>query len=266
MKVLFIGDIVGESGQKAIKKFLPTIKQKYKPQLTIANGENISNGKGISEKLYKWLLAQGIDVVTLGNHAWDDQDIYNFIDEAKVLVRPINLPDTTPGVGVRYIRVNEHEIAVINCLGTVFMNPALNPFFELPKVLKEVKKRTRHIIIDFHAETTSEKEAIAYYLDGQVSAVLGTHTHVQTADAQLLPNKTAYISDVGMTGARVSILGCRTEEVIKRFVTQLPTRLEQPNTEDVLLSAVVVSLNQDGLATKIESLYIHNHTFTKLTC
>lgn len=259
MKVLFIGDIVGVSGQKAVSDYLPSIKQQHKPQLTIANGENLSDGHGITEKLYKWLLSQGVDAVTLGNHSFDNRNIYDFIDSAKCLVRPINLPDSTPGKGIYYVKVNEIEIAIINVLGNIFMNPALDTFSYLEKIIPEVKKRTNHIFVDIHAEATSEKQALAYWLDGQVSAVIGTHTHVQTNDARILPKGTAYQSDVGMTGALNSVLGFKKEDSIQRFRSKLPTRIEQEIDSRVLFSACVIDIdNKTALANSIKPIYITN--------
>lgn len=259
MKILFIGDIVGVSGQKALEYYLPMIKQEHKPQLTIANGENIADGRGITEKLYKSLLSQGVDVITLGNHAFDNRDIFNFIADAKCLVRPLNLPESTPGKGIHYVRVNEIEIAIINVLGNIFMSPSIDLFYYLEQELAKVRERTKHIFIDLHAETTSEKQAAAYWLDGKVSAIIGTHTHVQTNDARILPQGTAYLTDVGMTGSLNSVIGFRKEDSISRFVTKLPVRLEQAVGNDLLLSAAVIELdNKSGKAKKITPVYLHN--------
>ncbi|WP_124057455.1 TIGR00282 family metallophosphoesterase [Vaginisenegalia massiliensis] len=257
MKVLFIGDIVGTSGQKALTQFLPTLKQIYKPQLTIANGENMADGRGLNEKLYKQLLHHGIDVITMGNHTWDNREIFDFIDRASCLIRPINLPKTTPGVGLRYVKVNQTEWAIVNVLGSVFMSPCLDPFDYLPPVIETIRRRTPHILIDFHAEATSEKQALAWLLDGQVSAVLGTHTHVQTRDARILPQGTAMISDVGMTGCLDSVLGFRPQEAIRRFTSKLPARLEQATTDNIVLSAVLLDVdNVTGKTRSIEPIYI----------
>ncbi|MDO4432675.1 MAG: TIGR00282 family metallophosphoesterase [Aerococcaceae bacterium] len=265
MKVLFIGDIVGASGQTAIQHFLPILKKQYRPQVTIANGENLADGRGITEKLYKWLLSQGVDCVTLGNHAFDHRDIHQFIHEATCLVRPANYPSETPGKGVHYIRVNQVELAVVNLLGNVFMNASQDVFQFMRQQLDAIRERTPHIIIDFHAEATSEKQALAYFLDGKVSAVIGTHTHVQTNDARILPKGTAYMTDVGMTGALESVIGFRKEEVIQRFVTQLPVRLEPQVSQETVLSAVVLDLdNKTGKATHIQSLYITPKTLAQL--
>ncbi|MBG9979823.1 TIGR00282 family metallophosphoesterase [Facklamia sp. DSM 111018] len=252
MKLIFIGDIVGENGQNAIVEFLPQIKQEFRPQLTIANAENISDGRGIHQKHYKWLLNQGIDVITLGNHAFDNRNIFEFIHNAKCLVRPINLPESTPGHGVHYVKINHLEIAVLNVLGTAFMNIGINAFVYLDTLIDQIRKRTPHIFIDFHAESTSEKQAFAHWLDGKVSAVVGTHTHVQTNDGHILNKGTAYLTDVGMTGSADSIIGFNKQTVIHRFLTQLPSRMEVEVKGPRLLSAVFLELDdQTGKALKI---------------
>lgn len=268
MRVLFIGDIVGTSGQKAIEKYLPQMKKHYRPQFTIANGENLSNGRGITEKLYKWLLNQGVNAITLGNHAFDNREIFTFIDKADSLIRPYNLPTTTPGHGLRFIKINNIELAIINILGNAFMNPAQDLFHTLIELIENVRKRTKHIIIDIHAETTSEKQAVAWLLDGKVTAVLGTHTHVQTKDARILKGGTAFISDVGMTGSIESIIGFKPSDVIQRFVSQLPTRLEESVSNHVLISAVYLDINdQTGLVSRIEPIYLTDkeHTHQNVT-
>lgn len=268
MRVLFIGDIVGTSGQKAIEKYLPQMKKHYRPQFTIANGENLSNGRGITEKLYKWLLNQGVNAITLGNHAFDNREIFTFIDKADSLIRPYNLPTTTPGHGLRFIKINNIELAIINILGNAFMNPAQDLFYTLIELIENVRKRTKHIIIDIHAETTSEKQAVAWLFDGKVTAVLGTHTHVQTKDARILKGGTAFISDVGMTGSIESIIGFKPSDVIQRFVSQLPTRLEESVSNHVLLSAVYLDINdQTGLVSRIEPIYLTDkeHTHQNVT-
>ncbi|XJS11563.1 TIGR00282 family metallophosphoesterase [Aerococcaceae bacterium WGS1372] len=256
MKILFIGDIVGQSGQSAIKHHLTELKKEYRPQVTIANGENIADGRGITENLYKWLMSSGVDVVTLGNHAFDHRNIFSFIDDAKCLVRPVNMPEGTPGKGVHFVRINDTELAVINLLGNAFMKPSLDAFDYMSKLIEKVRARTNHIFIDFHAETTSEKQAMAFWLDGKISALVGTHTHVQTNDARLLPKGTAYQTDVGMTGALNSVIGFRKEDSIQRFRSQLPTRLEQETSNEAILCASIIETNpKTGLAQSIQSIY-----------
>ncbi|MBD3948369.1 TIGR00282 family metallophosphoesterase [Tuanshanicoccus lijuaniae] len=264
MRLLFIGDVVGKKGQAALTQYLPHLKQQYRPQVTIVNGENIDNGRGISEKLYKWLLSTGADVVTLGNHSWDNREIYDFIGSAKSLVRPINLPTVTPGKGVHFIKVNQYELAIVNALGSVFMGACIEPFNDLPEKIAAIRQRTPLIFVDFHAEATSEKQALGYLLDGSVSAVVGTHTHVQTSDARILPLGTGYITDVGMTGALDSVIGFNSQQVVNKFKTQLPTRLEQSMSEAVVLSGCFLELDdKTGRCLIIEPIYLTNDTKTK---
>lgn len=258
MKILFIGDVVGTIGRETVQQYLPLIKRKYKPQVTIVNGENAANGRGITEKIYKQFLQDGADVITLGNHAFDNKNIFEFIDDAKRLLRPANFPDTVPGVGITFLSVNQIELAIINLQGRVFMNSLNDPFQTMDDLLKQCKERTSHIFVDFHAETTSEKQAMAWYLDGRVSAVIGTHTHVQTNDARILPQGTAFLCDVGMTGSYDSILGMEKDAIIKKFINQLPTRFEVPEKGRTILSACVVDIHdKTGKAQAIHPIVIN---------
>lgn len=259
MKLLFIGDIVGQIGREALKTYLPKLKEKYKPQLTIANAENAAHGKGITEKVYKELLQCGIDMMTMGNHVWDNSDIFNFINDAHKLIRPVNLSKHTPGVGYRFVKINQQILAIINLQGVVFMNHSDNPFEKVKEIVEECRKQTPHIFVDFHAEVTSEKQAMGWFLDGKVSAVVGTHTHVQTNDARILPQGTAYLSDVGMTGAYDGILGFKKEGIIDRFQTQLPTRHEVIEQGRYLLSACLIEIDDNtGKAKNIQPIMIND--------
>lgn len=259
MKLLFIGDIVGQIGRDAVRTYLPKLKEKYKPQLTIANAENAAHGKGITEKIYKELLQCGIDMMTMGNHVWDNADIFNFIDDAPKLIRPANLSKHTPGVGYRLVKINQQLLAIINLQGVVFMNHSDNPFEKAKEIVEECRQQTPHIFVDFHAEVTSEKQAMGWFLDGQVSAVVGTHTHVQTNDARILPHGTAYLSDVGMTGAYDGILGLKKDGIIDRFQTQLPTRHEVPDSGRLLLSACIIEIDDTtGKAKSIQPIMIND--------
>ena len=254
MRIIFIGDVVGAMGREMVTTYLPKLKQKYRPQVTILNGENAASGRGITEKIYKKFLQDGADVVTLGNHAWDNRDIFEFIGEAKKLVRPLNFPvATTPGQGHVLIKVNQVELAVINLQGRALMTDLDDPFQKIDQLVTELEERTPLIFVDFHAETTSEKQAMGWFLDGRVSAVVGTHTHVQTNDGRILPGGTAYLTDVGMTGPYDGILGMKREAVLGRFQTALPHRFEVVESGRANLSYCVIDLNdQTGRATKIE--------------
>lgn len=259
MKLLFIGDIVGNMGRSAIAHYLPLLKKKYRPQVTIANGENVSNGRGITLAHYKELLQWGIDVITLGNHAWDQRETIDFIEDVNKLVRPANYAEGVKGEGIKFIKVNQYELAVINLQGRVFMNSLEDPFRVADRLIEQCKKRTPFIFIDFHAEATSEKQAFAWYVDGRASAVVGTHTHIQTNDARILPGGTGYVTDVGMTGAYDSVLGMERQAVIHKFLTQLPTRFEVPKEGRFMLSACLIELDdKTGKTKKIESFILND--------
>ena len=262
MRVLFVGDVYGKIGREMIDHYLPKLKSFYKPGVTIVNGENAAHGKGITQKIYKQLMSAGADVVTLGNHTWDNKEIFEFIDEADHLVRPANYPEGSPGKGLTIVNKNGVEFAVINLQGRTFL-PAIDcPFRTADRLIKEAKQRTSLIFIDFHAETTSEKLALGWYLDGKVSAVVGTHTHVPTADERILDKGTAYLTDVGMTGPYDGIIGVQREAVIRRFMTSLPVRFES-ETGRGQLSAVIIDINDGtGKATKIKRQLINDdHPF-----
>ncbi|WP_078391436.1 TIGR00282 family metallophosphoesterase [Shouchella patagoniensis] len=263
MRLLFIGDVVGSPGRDMVKDHIKTLKQQHKPTVTIINGENAAHGKGITEKIYKSFLEQGAQMVTLGNHAWDKREIFDFIKDAKWLIRPANLPEGTPGVGYRMMNINQTKLAVINLLGRTFMNPADCPFRTADAILEEIGDRADCIFVDFHAETTSEKQAMGWYLDGRVSAVIGTHTHVQTADERVLPQGTAYLSDAGMTGPLDGILGMDREAVLHRFLTGLPARFEVAEGKKQLNGAVVDIDERTGRATRIERISISDETLLR---
>lgn len=259
MKILFIGDIVGSLGREMVREWLPKLKEKYKPQATIVNGENAAGGRGITEKIYKELLQSGVDLVTMGNHTWDQKEIIDFIGNSKKLIRPANYPnnDVTPGEGIAFIKINQLELAVINLHGRSFMGDLEDPFRIGEELVEEARKRTSHIFIDFHAEATSEKEAMGWFMDGKVSAVVGTHTHVQTNDARILPEGTAYQTDVGMTGFYDGILGMKKEPILHKFITQMPSRFEVPETGRRKLNGCYIEINDStGLATRIEPIRI----------
>lgn len=263
MKILFIGDVVGSPGRDMVKEYLPKLKSKFKPNMTIINGENAASGKGINEKIYKQFLEWGAQAITMGNHTWDKKEIFDFIDSAKYMVRPANFPEGTPGKGIVFINCNNIEVAVINLQGRTFMPPLDDPFQKVDELIAIAKERTNIIFLDFHAEATSEKQAMAWYVDGRVSAVVGTHTHTQTADERVLPGGTGYISDVGMTGPYDGILGVQKDAVIKRFLTSLPVRFEIDEDGNNQLNAVLVSIDEKtGKSVSVQRIMINrDHHF-----
>lgn len=224
MKILFIGDIVGSVGRKALKTCLPALKNKYNPHWIIANGENAAAGRGITAAIAKDFFELGVHGITMGNHTWDQKEIFDFIDKEDRLVRPANFPQGTPGKGMTFIKVKDIELALINLQGRTFLPPLDCPFEKANELVEQAKKKTKYVFVDFHAEATSEKLAMGWHLDGKVSAVVGTHTHVQTNDERLLPQGTAYVTDVGMVGPRDGILGMERNAVLQKFKTQLPVR------------------------------------------
>lgn len=220
-KALIVGDVVGKCGRAAFEKALPELQWQLDVDFTLVNGENTSNGRGLNRKGFDFYRDLGVDAVTLGNHLYGNREISGLLAKEERLARPANLPPATPGEPYRIVPCGEVKIAVLNLLGRVYMNmPALDcPFRRAEELLKEIRAVTSIVLVDFHAEATSEKLALARFLDGRVTAVFGTHTHVQTSDVRILPRGTAYLSDVGMTGAYDSILGVESEQVINRFLT-----------------------------------------------
>jgi len=266
MKLLFIGDIVGRPGRELVRRWLKTIREAYAIDLVIANVENAAGGAGVTREITDELLNQGIQVLTSGNHIWDKREVLEFIGAVPQLVRPANYPAGTPGGGSHVWRGPHGEaVGVINAMGRVFMASLDDPFAVVTQEIAKVRADgARIIVVDFHAEASSEKLAFGWYLDGQVTAVLGTHTHVQTADDRVLPGGTAYISDVGMTGAHDGVIGMERSAVIARFTTGLPMRYESA-VGDPRLHAVVVTADPDtGRATAIERLSLDIAALTSL--
>lgn len=227
MRLLMIGDVVGRPGRKAVRQNLSELRRDYDLSLVIANGENASGGVGITKNEAEELFSYGVDIITSGNHIWDKKEAYEYIDKNKHIIRPANYPPGLPGSGVVvYETKNRYKIAVLNLSGRAFM-PALDcPFRMADELIENLQGRANAIIVDFHAEATSEKIAFGWYLAGRAAAVCGTHTHVQTADERILPGGTAYITDLGMTGPYTSVIGSNKDIIIKRFLTQLPMRME----------------------------------------
>lgn len=251
-RILFIGDIVGRPGRKIVKTVLSELMKTEAVDLVVANGENAAGGFGLSLEVTRELLFSGIDVITLGNHTWDNRDIYNVLDQEPRVVRPANYPDGTPGAG-SYLAISAkgEPVGVINLLGQVFLEALQSPFQIADELVSELSKETKIILVDIHAEATSEKMALGWYLDGRVSAVLGTHTHVETADERVLPQGTAYITDVGMTGPINSVLGVDSELVLKKFLTKRPVKFEVAGGP-IVLHGVVLEISATGLATSIK--------------
>ena len=234
MKILAVGDIIGETGIKELKNKLYQIRQKEEIDFVIVNGENAAEGMGITEKNFNDTISQHVDVVTMGNHTWGKKDIFAFIDNPK-LIRPANYSKGVPGKGYNIFNCKNKKIAVINLIGRVYINVlSENPFLVVKDIIKKIKDKVDIIIVDFHAEATGEKITMGYYLDGKVTAVFGTHTHVQTADEKILPKGTAYISDIGMTGTKNSALGMDVSVALKRFETSLPERYKVASGEGML--------------------------------
>jgi len=255
MKILFIGDVVGKGGRQALRELVPDLRRKYNCCFCIANGENMAGGGGFTRKAINSLEQAAIDVFTGGDHMWDQRD---FIQEIKALpnvIRPANVNPTQPGKGYGIFRIPiGGNIAVISLLGRTFMRyPSQCPFLTADKILAEIKDKTQNIIVDFHAEATSETIAMGRYLDGRVSAVLGTHTHVPTADEQIFPGKTAFQSDVGMVGAKESILGRKIAPVLHRFITGMPARFTVENT-GIRLHGTIVEIDANGKAISIQRI------------
>lgn len=260
MKLLFIGDIVGEPGRKAVKALLPILRERHELDFVIANGENSAGGNGITAKTAAEIFAAGVDVITSGDHVWDQKEVMELLAADPRALRPINYPPGTVGQGsgvfqrrnAKLETRNRIPVAVLNAQGRTFMPALENPFLMVPPEIERLRQQTKIIFVDFHAEATSEKIAFARMLDGKVSAVVGTHTHVQTADEQIFPGGTAYLSDAGFTGPHESVLGREIEPVIKRFVSNLPQRFEVAKNRVILHGAVVEVEEATGLATRIQ--------------
>lgn len=244
MKVLAVGDIVGRPGREAIKSLLPKLKAKENLDFVIANGENAAGGSGLTPKIVEELLSLGIDVITSGDHIWKKKEILEIINKEDRLLRPANYPDGVFGQGYVVLDLeNNIKVAVINIVGRVFMNALECPFKTAKSLVDKIKNETPIIIVDFHAEATSEKIAMGWFLDGEVSCVLGTHTHVQTSDEHILTKGTAYITDIGMTGSLHSVLGRSIEKVLERFLTGTPAKFEMAK-DDIQLQGIVLDIDE----------------------
>ena len=259
MKILFIGDIVGKPGRRTVAELLPGVKADVSPDFIVANGENIAGGIGVTKETALEVFRSGVDVLTLGNHVFARKDVCQFLDEEPRILRPANYPAGVPGRGwAVYSAGTGQAIALINLSGRVFMAEHLeDPFRVSDGILEEAAARTKVVLVDFHGEATSEKGAFAWYADGRVTAVVGTHTHVQTADERILPGGTACITDVGMTGPVDSVIGVRKELIISRFLTQMPNKFEVADGEAVLSAVLIEADPATGRALRIERIQVN---------
>ncbi|MCC6597479.1 MAG: TIGR00282 family metallophosphoesterase [Alphaproteobacteria bacterium] len=258
MRIVFIGDIMGRSGREALEKYLPEIRENLEPDVVIVNGENSSNGAGITEKICKQYYEWGVDCITTGNHVWDQREIIPYIGRDPRLLRPINFPPGTPGSGLYKHRIADgRTVSIVNAMGRLFMDSLDDPFRSLVEMLAQERlgETTGAIFVDFHAETTSEKMSLAHYLDGRVSAVVGTHTHIPTADAHVLSKGTAYLTDAGMTGDYDSVIGVEKEIAMHRFIKKMPgERMRPASGAGTLCGCLVVTNDKTGLAHSIEPI------------
>jgi hypothetical protein len=255
MRALFIGDVVGKPGREGLAATMPALREQHKPELVIVNGENVGGGVGITEDTAKDLFDAGADAITLGNHTYRHREVYAYLESEQRIVRPLNFPAANPGRGHTIVDAGGMRVAVVNLSGQLHLTVERSPFPAIDELLDQLSGRADAVIVDFHAELTSEKVAMGWHLDGRVAAVLGTHTHVPTADARVLPAGTAHLTDVGMTGSRAGIIGVKREQALEAFRTQMPIRFESA-TEDVWVMGALVDVNDDGLARSITQVML----------
>jgi 2',3'-cyclic-nucleotide 2'-phosphodiesterase len=253
VNILFIGDVVGGIGKRTLLALLPSLRERYDVDFVIANGENAAGGVGITPKIAQELLANGVDVITLGNHTYRHREVYAYLDQEQRILRPANFLASQPGHGWCVVARDGVRLGVVSLSGNLFMNAGRPAFPEADAVLYALRGQVDHVLIDMHAEATSEKVGLGWYLDGRVTAVVGTHTHVPTADARILPGGTAYISDVGMTGPRGGVIGVRREQAVEAMLTRMPVRF-QTASEDPWLNGVVVRAGEPMRAESIEQV------------
>ena len=257
MNILMVGDIFAESGRAALAKLLPTLRQQYAIDCTVVNIENAAGGFGVTPQIARACLeGGGVDVLSSGNHIWDKKEIIGYIAKENLLLRPANFPTGTPGAGYVTVKAGPHRVGVLNLMGRVFMHPIDCPFRKADEIVEELRRETPVIVVDMHAEATSEVVALGWYLDGRVSAVVGTHRHVQTADERVLPGGTAYITDLGMTGPVDSVIGIDKDIIIQRFLTQMPIRFEPAKGPAALRGVVLTVDPETGRAASITSLNV----------
>jgi 2',3'-cyclic-nucleotide 2'-phosphodiesterase len=255
VRALFIGDVVGSPGRRGLAQAMPELRERHSPDLVIVNGENSAGGLGITEKTAEEMFAAGADVITTGNHVYKHREVYEYLDRSERVIRPANYPVGNPGRGHTVVEAAGERVGVVNLSGAVQLRVARSPFAEVDSILERLDGRADIVIVDFHAEVTSEKVAMGWHLDGRVAAVFGTHTHVPTADARVLPGGTAYISDAGMTGSRAGVIGVKRDQALEAFLTQMPVRFETAE-EDVWVMGAIVELGLNGLAESIEQILV----------
>lgn len=255
MRALFIGDVVGKPGRLGLERAMPELRERYAPDLVIVNGENAAGGVGITPRTADEILEMGVDVITNGNHTYRHREIYQYLDDSERVIRPANFQSGNPGRGHTVVEAAGRRVAVINLSGVKYMTAARSPFTESESLLDRLRGQADAIVVDFHAELTSEKVAMGWHLDGRVAAVLGTHTHVPTADGRVLPGGTAYITDVGMTGARSGVIGVKREQALEAFRSQLPVRFETAE-DDVWVMGAAIEIGDDGLASSFEQVLL----------
>ncbi len=255
MNILFIGDVIGRTGRRALSDRLYRLIDEHQVDLVIANGENAAAGFGLTAPIAMELFDLGVDVITSGNHIWDKREVYDYLDREQRVLRPANYPPGLPGRGADvFVTSAGLKVGVINLEGRVFMNNLDCPFRTADTLLEELRQQTSLVFVDFHAEATSEKMALGYYLDGRVSAVICTHTHVQTADERILPGGTAYMSDAGMTGSRDAVIGMRKEQAIEKFLTQVPVRFEVAKQQPFVCGVLISVDEQTGRASAVRRI------------
>jgi hypothetical protein len=255
MRLLFIGDVVGSAGREGLAAVMPTLRELHKPDLVVVNGENAAGGVGITEETAEEIFAAGAQVITLGNHAYRQKEVFGFLNSDERVIRPLNHSPESPGRGWTLVEAGGMRVAIVNLSGAVQLQVERNPFAAIDELLEELDGRADAIFVDFHAEVTSEKVAMGWHLDGRVAAVCGTHTHVPTADARVLPGGTAHITDVGMTGSRDGVLGVKRAGALESLRTGLPVRFETA-TEDVWIMGCLVEIKDNGLSTGIEQILV----------
>jgi 2',3'-cyclic-nucleotide 2'-phosphodiesterase len=260
VRLLFVGDIVGKPGRRALADLLPGLREEHEPDFVVVNGENAAGGLGITERIaHEFLDELEVDAVTLGNHTYHHREVYGYLDRDERIVRPANFPKGNPGRGSTVVEKGGVRLGVTNLLGTVFIDAARSPFAEADAIIAGFRDKADFVLLDFHAEATSEKIAMGWHVDGRVTACVGTHTHVPTADYRVLPGGTAYISDVGMTGPRGGVIGVKKEQALHRFRTLMPIRFETSD-EDPWLMAVLIDADDSGRATAIRQLLVEAPT------